>query len=77
MGIILPDTGVVKLLSAMLADFLKNHYHRAGDDLDLPYSSEGAQTFVRAALLTGLFVADDDERPRWNEGDFFGDKFAK
>lgn len=63
--------------AAMLADFLKNHYHRASDDLDLAYSPEGAQRFVRAALLTGLFVAGDDDRPRWNEGDFFGEKFAR
>ncbi len=62
---------------AMLDDFLKNHYHQASDDLDLPYSREGAERFARAALLMGLIVADADERPRWNEDDFFGDKFAK
>lgn len=61
---------------AMLTDFLQNHYHRPSDDLDLPYSSEGARRFTQAALLLGLIVADADERPRWNEGDFFGEKFA-
>ena len=61
---------------AMLDDFLKNHYHRASDDLALPYSDEGAEKSVQAALLLGLFVADDDNRPEWNEGDFFGDKFS-
>jgi hypothetical protein len=60
----------------MLNDFLKNHYHQSSDDLNLQYSSEGAQRFVQAALLLGLNVANDDERPRWNENDFFGDKFA-
>lgn len=62
--------------SAMLQDFLKNHYHRASDDLDLPYNSEGAERFVQTALLLGLIVGDQDTRPHWNEGDFFGDKFA-
>ena len=62
---------------AMLNDFLKNHYHRPSDDLELPYSSEGAERFARTALLLGLIVAEQDERPRWNEGDFFGDKFAR
>ncbi len=62
---------------AMLEDFLKNHYHRPSDDLDLPFSAEGAERFVRAALLLGLFVAEEDVRPRWNEEDFFGEKFAK
>ncbi len=63
--------------AAMLADFLANHYHRPSDDLSLPYSSEGAERFARAALALGLIVAGEDERPRWNEGDFFGDKFAR
>jgi hypothetical protein len=62
---------------AILGDFLKNHYHRASDDLDLAFSPEAAQKFTRAALLLGLIVADQDEKPRWNEGDFFGDRFAK
>ncbi len=62
--------------SALLEDFLKNHYHRASDDLDLPYSAEGAQRFARTALILGLIVANQEERPRWNEDDFFGEKFA-
>ena len=62
---------------AALDDFLKNHYHQSSDDLDLPYSAEGAERFSRAGLLMGLIVADDDERPRWVDNDFFGDKFAK
>lgn len=63
--------------AAALDDFLKNHYHQSSDDLSLPYSSEGAERFARAGLLMGLLVADADERPRWVENDFFGDKFAK
>jgi Zn-dependent M28 family amino/carboxypeptidase len=63
--------------SAMLSEFLKNHYHQASDDLALPFSPEGAQRFVRAALLLGLIVADKDESPEWNEDDFFGDMFAR
>jgi Zn-dependent M28 family amino/carboxypeptidase len=62
---------------AMLQDFLKNHYHRPSDDLSLPFSAEGAERFVRTALLLGLEVAATDERPRWNEHDFFGDRFAQ
>ena len=61
---------------AMLDDFLKNHYHQASDDLDLPWSEEGAERFARTALLLGLIVADKDERPAWKENDFFGEKFA-
>lgn len=61
----------------MLAHFLKNNYHRPSDDLTLPYDKAGAARFVQAGMALGLIVANDDERPRWNENDFFGDKFAK
>jgi hypothetical protein len=62
---------------AALNDFLKNHYHRPSDDLDLPYDSDAAERFAQAGLLIGLIVADDENRPQWNSGDFFGDKFAR
>ncbi len=61
---------------AALAEFLATHYHRPSDQLSLPFSSEGAARFTRAALRLAIIVANDDERPRWNDGDFFGDKFA-
>ncbi|MEQ8207170.1 MAG: M28 family metallopeptidase [Woeseia sp.] len=63
--------------AAALDDFLKNHYHQASDDLNLPWSEVGGERFARTALLLGLIVADQDERPVWNKGDFFGDKFAR
>ena len=62
---------------AMLSEFLKSHYHRPSDDLSLPYSNEGAERFARAAARVGYIVANDDERPTWNPGDFFGERFAR
>ena len=62
---------------AALNDFLKNHYHRASDDLNLPFDSESAERFARTGLMLGLIVADNPVRPYWNNGDFFGDKFAR
>ena len=62
---------------AMLDDFLKNHYHRASDDLSLPFDNDAAERFVRTAFLLGLNVTNKNERPQWVEGDFFGDKFAQ
>ena len=63
--------------AAALDDFLKNHYHRASDDLDLPYDGAAAERFARMGLLLGLIVADNQQRPRWNDADFFGEKFAR
>ena len=62
---------------AMLSDFLSHHYHQPSDDLALPFDAAGAESFARAALLTGLLVAESDDRPRWNDGDFFGTKFGR
>ena len=62
---------------AALNEFLKTHYHQPSDDLTLPYSAEGAERFARAALLMGLFVADEPQRPQWVTNDFFGDRFSK
>lgn len=61
----------------MLAEFLSTHYQRVSDDLDLPFSTEGAERLAQVALLTGWLVADDHERPRWNPGDFFGATFGR
>jgi len=63
--------------TAMLKDFLENHYHRGSDDLDLKFNAEGAERFSKTALLLGLYVADHDARPEWNDGDFFGDRFSR
>lgn len=57
--------------------FLHDHYHGPSDDLKLPFSEEGAERFVRVALALGLIVANDDESPRWKNGDFFGDRYAR
>jgi hypothetical protein len=60
----------------MLDAYLGDHYHRASDDLELPFSREGSERFARVALALGLKVANDDLRPRWNANDFFGQRFA-
>lgn len=62
--------------SALHGDFLAKHYHRSSDDLNLPFSPESAERFTRVALLLGLEVANAEQRPAWNAGDFFGGRFA-
>lgn len=67
-----PDAEGVRLFQ----DFLRNHYHRPSDDLSLPVDWESAVRFARANARIGYEVAEAPGRPAWNEGDFFGDKFA-
>jgi hypothetical protein len=58
-------------------EFLKTHYHQPSDDLSRPVDWPSAERFARANVRIGYAVANDDVRPTWNEGDFFGEKFAK
>ena len=57
-------------------EFMSTHYHRPSDDLSLAFDEVAAGKFARANLLIGLSIANADERPTWNTGDFFGDKFG-
>ncbi len=62
---------------ALFNEHLKTHYHQPSDDLSRPIDWDSALRFARANVRIGYAVAEDDERPAWNDGDFFGDKFGK
>lgn len=56
--------------------FLTSDYHRPGDEVDAGLLfGEGAK-FADINYLIAREIADADERPRWNEGDFFGQMFG-
>jgi hypothetical protein len=62
---------------AIFADFRKHHYHRPSDDLSRPVACDSAVRFARANARIGYAIGNDDARPTWNEGDFFGEMFAR
>jgi Zn-dependent M28 family amino/carboxypeptidase len=57
--------------------FVKDYYHRPSDDLSLPRDGESSVRFVRFMVDVLRQVADAEEAPRWNKGDFFGEMFGK
>ncbi len=61
---------------ARFSEHLRTHYHQPSDDLSRPIDWPSAVRFARANVRIGHAVAERSERPSWNEGDFFGDKFA-
>ncbi|MHA6720161.1 M28 family peptidase [Sphingomonas sp. RS6] len=70
------DTGPGGTGAVAARAFLDEHYHEPSDQIDLPFDWTSAVKFKRVALATALAVADADERPRWNKGDFFGQMFG-
>lgn len=57
--------------------FLREHYHQPSDEADLPIAYGDAARLAQLNARIGRIVGDAPQPPRWNEGDFFGEKFAK
>jgi len=57
-------------------DFRRNHYHQPSDDTSLPIDYPSLAGLARVNLRIVREVANADARPRWNPGDFFGERFA-
>ncbi|QDZ08953.1 M28 family peptidase [Sphingomonas panacisoli] len=57
-------------------DFMKNHYHQPSDEIGLPLDWEQGVRFVTVNYTIAREIADNDERPRWNKGDYFGTYFG-
>ncbi len=61
---------------AVVKDHLLNHYHKPSDDLTRPINWDAALKFTRANVRIGWGIGNDDARPTWNEGDFYGDMYG-
>jgi len=57
-------------------DFFATRYHNVGDDMAQPIHWEAGAKFARLNYLIARELADSDARPRWYEGDYFGDLYA-
>jgi len=57
--------------------FLGNVYHTPADEVGLPFDEESALRFGLLNYEVILAIANDPQRPSWNEGDFFGSKFGR
>lgn len=62
---------------SLLEGFLQEHYHQPSDDLDLPIDYTAGARFTRINTRIGEILANDSQRPKWNEGDFFGETFGR
>ena len=63
-------------LAARIEAFRKERYHQPGDDLSQPIHWPSMAMLARLNARVIVDVANADERPRWNPGNFFGETFA-
>ncbi|MEL6364050.1 MAG: M28 family metallopeptidase [Pseudomonadota bacterium] len=57
-------------------EFFAQHYHKPSDEVDNPIVWEAGAKFAKINYLIAREIANADERPAWNEGDFFGDLYG-
>ena len=57
-------------------DWLRTIYHSPDDESDQKLDYDAGARWARTNLDLALTIANAKERPRWNEGDFFGMRFA-
>ncbi len=62
---------------ALFRDHLEHHYHKPSDDTSRPVDWDSAVRFARAHTRIGYLIAQQQDRPRWNDGDFFGDRYGR
>lgn len=61
---------------ALALQWFRTRYHAPSDDLSQPMDFEAAAHLTRNLFLIGYAVAQNEERPRWNPGDFYGELFG-
>jgi hypothetical protein len=57
-------------------EWLVTKYHTPLDNMDQPLDYDSGARAAAVNFLVGFEVAQQDEEPTWNKGDFFGEKFG-
>jgi len=58
-------------------DWIATRYHAPSDDMSQPMDLDASVQFMQVDFLVGYDIAQDPQRPRWKQGDFFGETFGR
>jgi Zn-dependent M28 family amino/carboxypeptidase len=58
-------------------EWMRTVWHTPGDDMAQSIDFETGAEFARLNFLVVYHVANADQAPTWNPGDFFGERFAR
>ena len=61
-------------LSQLVQAWRARTYHKPQDDLSGQFDWQAGRLYTQLNFLLGYLVANDSQRPTWNEGNFFGRK---
>ncbi len=70
------ETGDERDGGAINTAFRQERYHTPFDEIGQGFDWEAGADHGRVNFLTGYVIAQEDERPTWNTGDFFGGLFG-
>ncbi|MGE5357984.1 MAG: M28 family metallopeptidase [Bacteroidales bacterium] len=62
---------------AVTKGWMTTIYHTPKDNMDQPWNWQSATKGAALEFLVGYEIAQQNARPSWNTGDFFGTKFAR
>ena len=68
----LKATNPEETIDSLITNFRNNHYHKPSDELNDSFDWDAAVKFVQMHFVNSYMINTDEERPTWNEGDFFG-----
>ncbi len=63
--------------SKMFGAFIASNYHKPSDDMNQPFNWKAANKFTQVNFQIGLTLANQEQRSKWHEGDFFGEVFGR
>ncbi|MCY7295771.1 M28 family metallopeptidase [Alteromonas sp. a30] len=67
-----PDAG-----AKIFAEFFATRYHMPADEFHDDFNNNAIKKFADVNVMIGDEVANQERKPAWNQGDFFGDTFKQ